>query len=493
MSVGWVAAGAAVVGTAASYKASKDATEAQEKASKEALDQAKSEFDTQIQLAEDAYKQLMGESDEEYGKRLTQSVIANEAAPTRNTGLIGSAFDEAKQLTIEGGLQTKNWLTDSKNFTQDILHMGKSETYGLLLGAGDAVTEGYAAGQDFLSSARGDVISGYNQSQAYLDTAMAKVEQAKAQFGSVDASGLGDAAIATLGSAMQEWDATFGPVLDNLSQFYQELTPQKMIGDQLTIQAQEFQQVKDALSKSFAQRGIVAGAQQSLTMQAELQNARERSTIRRDAPMQLAAAQQGFLAQSGAMQNPYTNQLASAQLAKDQMNLSAQTTNAQLGQNWANLEANIAGQQATLAAQQGTALADLTGQQASLAVQEGGAMANLFNTAAGYATQYAGQQANIESAYGQQMANLYQGTYDKLAALGLGQLDAETEALKLKTLQASQASSNLSNTTQAAIAAQGQASAAASSAQASAFGDLTAAGLTLAGKYWDNNNTNTGG
>lgn len=498
MSVAWVAVGAAAVGTAVSYKSNQDAIKAAKQANTQALSAAEKEFDTQMQLAQEGYNTLMG------GTKMSHSVmqIGAQQAPvpklTKTEGLIDQRIKEASDTTIGGALKAKDFLTEAFGSADTLLANGQAEVANLLSTAASEIGSSYAQASSMLSSGLNQASSyldagvgalgqGYAKADQYLASVQAKVESTKQQF----AGTMGEDAIATLSQSMQKWDSTFGPVLDNLSSFYRELTAQDLVGQQLTIQAQEFQQVKDSLAKSFAQRGIVAGAQASLTMQAELDNARSRSGIRQDAPFQLAAAQQGFLGQQSAMLNPYEGALAQTQYNSSvaEADFASQMTGAYgtvAGQR-AGLATQLAGQQAGLYQSKASAALQTANQQAGLRTAEADRLATIRAEQAASANRYASTQASLATQLGQQQVNLASNTYDKLSSLALAKLDAETEAVKLKSLQGSSAASNLSGATQASIAAQGQTAVAASQAQAQAFGDLTAAGLTAFGKYYDSN------
>jgi len=100
----------------------------------------------------------------------------------------------------------------------------------------------------------------------------------------------------------QDWKAVYGPIQDNLSNFYQNLTPDALIASGLKNYEQQHQATVQSLQRSFAQRGIDSPAQDLLTQEASLRSAEAKATLRTDAPFKVAQAQQGFLDHN--VQNP---------------------------------------------------------------------------------------------------------------------------------------------------------------------------------------------
>ena len=102
-----------------------------------------------------------------------------------------------------------------------------------------------------------------------------------------------------------DWNATYGPLQDNLAEYYNNITPEYYE----TIGLEAFQQEQEAamarIDESLVQRGIdpSSGIAASLEAQTELDAAEGRAEIRRDAPRQAAEDKSRFL-QIGLGQNP---------------------------------------------------------------------------------------------------------------------------------------------------------------------------------------------
>lgn len=92
-----------------------------------------------------------------------------------------------------------------------------------------------------------------------------------------------------------DWQDVYGPIQDNLSSFYQNLTSEGLIASGLQEYDIQHQQVNEDLKRTFAQRGIDTGAQDLLNMQNDIQTAEFKAKLRNDAPQVVASAQQGFL------------------------------------------------------------------------------------------------------------------------------------------------------------------------------------------------------
>lgn len=117
-----------------------------------------------------------------------------------------------------------------------------------------------------------------------------------------------------------DWQAVYGPIQDNLSSFYQKLTPETFAASGLQQAQQQYNATQEQFQRSFAQRGITTGAQAMMEQQAALSLAQEKAGIRQQAPMQVATAQQGFLNQQ--VNNPATTGISNA--LQNQTNLFGQ-------------------------------------------------------------------------------------------------------------------------------------------------------------------------
>lgn len=92
-----------------------------------------------------------------------------------------------------------------------------------------------------------------------------------------------------------DWQAVYGPVQQNLSSFYQNLSGDALVASGLKNYEQQYQAVTQDLQRSFTQRGVDSPAQALLQQQAALGTAEFKATLRNEAPLQVAAAQQGFV------------------------------------------------------------------------------------------------------------------------------------------------------------------------------------------------------
>lgn len=103
---------------------------------------------------------------------------------------------------------------------------------------------------------------------------------------------------------LDDWNTVYGPVQDNLSDYYSKVTPEYYAATGL----EEFEKAKlDSVTRMdeyLAQRGLVgSGIEASLKAQTELNAAETKAEIRRDAP-RLAAEDQSHFLQIGLGQNP---------------------------------------------------------------------------------------------------------------------------------------------------------------------------------------------
>lgn len=95
-------------------------------------------------------------------------------------------------------------------------------------------------------------------------------------------------------------ESIFGPIEENLGNFYNSLTPETFTAAGLQEQNQQFQEAKTNFNTQLAQRKLTgSGVGVAALKDMELQNAKEKATIRRDAPFKVADAKQGFLATRG--------------------------------------------------------------------------------------------------------------------------------------------------------------------------------------------------
>lgn len=102
----------------------------------------------------------------------------------------------------------------------------------------------------------------------------------------------------------EDWLAVYGPIQDNLSDYYMNITPDYYEVQGLEAFEKEKADVLANVNEMLAQRGITSSGLAAETLaQIELGAAQERSRIRADAPRKAAQEQLGFL-QVGLGQNP---------------------------------------------------------------------------------------------------------------------------------------------------------------------------------------------
>ena len=104
-----------------------------------------------------------------------------------------------------------------------------------------------------------------------------------------------------------DWKKTYGSVEENLSNYYNTLTPEL----RMTQGLQAFNEERDAamtkLNENLAQRGISrSGLAAAIETESALQSAETRAQIRANAPMEVAKEKLGFL-NAGLASNPANN------------------------------------------------------------------------------------------------------------------------------------------------------------------------------------------
>lgn len=125
-----------------------------------------------------------------------------------------------------------------------------------------------------------------------------------------------------------DWNATYGPIQDNLANYYSTLTPEYFETQNLEAYQQEHQDAVERIREDFAQRGISdSGLAADFEKEAEFERAQTRATIRAAAPGQAAEEKRQFL-QVGLGQNP--GQSVSSSMAQRASELSATSRQAQI-------------------------------------------------------------------------------------------------------------------------------------------------------------------
>lgn len=150
------------------------------------------------------------------------------------------------------------------------------------------------------------------------------------------------------------WQEVFGPIQDNLSEYYQSLTPDYYEAAGLQAFEKERQAQMTTLNEQLAQRGLTgSGLEATLNRENAIDTAQQRAAIRVDAPAKAAAEKLNFL-QVGMGQQSSINQTYAQALA-NQSALAQQNANA----------ASLASSQAIGSAltTAGTALGDYLGKK----------------------------------------------------------------------------------------------------------------------------------
>ena len=144
-----------------------------------------------------------------------------------------------------------------------------------------------------------------------------------------------DAQLAFEQERYDDWQAVYGPLQDNLSTYYQNISPDYYASVGLETFEQQYQTSLQRLDETLAQRGIdpSSGIATSLEAQAEIAAAETRAGIRRDAPRQAMEDKTRFL-QIGLGQNPASSVSGAlsqqAQVAQQQSAIAQQAE----GQAW---------------------------------------------------------------------------------------------------------------------------------------------------------------
>lgn len=139
----------------------------------------------------------------------------------------------------------------------------------------------------------------------------------------------------------EDWKKVYGPVQDNLSAYYSNLSSDYY--ETMGLEAFELERnsAMDSLNTYLAQRGISdSGIATQLNAEADLNSATTRAQIRRQAPAQLAEEQMNFLS-IGLGSNPansVSNTMASQAAGKRQLANSAASAS---GQAWSSAISSV--------------------------------------------------------------------------------------------------------------------------------------------------------
>lgn len=118
------------------------------------------------------------------------------------------------------------------------------------------------------------------------------------------ASQAADAEMAFNQQKYDDWKEVYGPIQENLADYYSNVSPELYEAQGLEAFNKEFETAQARLEQSLAQRGIQdSGLSAQLESEGEIGAAQERARIRLEAPSAAAAEQSRFL-QIGLGQDP---------------------------------------------------------------------------------------------------------------------------------------------------------------------------------------------
>ena len=92
-----------------------------------------------------------------------------------------------------------------------------------------------------------------------------------------------------------DWKSIYGPIEQNLAEFYQNLTPQYFAAQGLQAYEQEFQKNLQETNEFFEVADIETGVQADLRTKMGLQATRDKAAIKADAPFKVADEKNKFL------------------------------------------------------------------------------------------------------------------------------------------------------------------------------------------------------
>lgn len=97
-------------------------------------------------------------------------------------------------------------------------------------------------------------------------------------------------------TSLEAWRGVYGDTEQNLREFYNNLTPQRLAATGLAQHQKQLEAAQVEIDRSFTQRGIYApAARASLKQQALLESAKTKAKIRSESELKAAEAKQGFL------------------------------------------------------------------------------------------------------------------------------------------------------------------------------------------------------
>ncbi len=185
-----------------------------------------------------------------------------------------------------------------------------------------------------------------------------------------------------------EWENTFGNIQENLSTFYNNLTPDTLAASNLEVQAKSHQQQVIALQRKSGQQGFTTPASELLRQDLNVKDAERRAEIRNKAKYELLEKQESFVNEGVVNKltdeqiNTYINE---REAIRDQINTEGLYANA-LERRKEDINSNIAAinNQQNIVANNANSVANLQGNiaanQYNRAAQAAQAATNTTNT-----------------------------------------------------------------------------------------------------------------
>lgn len=110
-----------------------------------------------------------------------------------------------------------------------------------------------------------------------------------------------------------DWEAVYGPIQDNLGEYFNNLTGEDLANKNLATYAKEFQTASKKLKQTFSQRGIEGSGLEAAAITAmEAKGAEERAEIRGTAEDTVEQQKLGFLSAGLGQGQQITQQIGSA-------------------------------------------------------------------------------------------------------------------------------------------------------------------------------------
>jgi hypothetical protein len=147
---------------------------------------------------------------------------------------------------------------------------------------------------------------------------------------------LGREQLAYAKELQEKWEATFGPIQDSLSSYYQGLSADSEAARNLNALQQTYSSAKDTINKQLAQRGLSdSGLSATMTKELAFDKAKAETQAIMQAPVTVANQQMSFLGlglgqqqanqqQTNSAYNTIGNVYANQQAAANQQLLAAQ-------------------------------------------------------------------------------------------------------------------------------------------------------------------------